>query len=366
MANDARLKLVFLGLSITSSWGNGHATTYRGLLTALARRGHEVTFLERDTPWYASKRDLHSHTGVRIELYDSLSDLRRLFSELVRGADMTVVGSYVPEGRDVGDWVADHADGRIAFYDIDTPITAAALETDACEYLGREQLSRYDLYFSFTGGPVLDRLIRLGARAAVPLYCAADASEYRPVDLRPEWDLGYLGTYAPDRQPALETCLLDVARQWPEGRFVVAGPLYPSHISWPANVTRLEHVPPGEHCAFYGRQRATLNLTRSDMRRLGYSPSVRLFEAAACGTAILTDDWEGLETFFTRGYEVMPVHSTETVLSMLRNRASDRLSQLGARARRRVLADHTADHRARSFEEAVRALSGQLRKAVNT
>jgi len=354
-----RLRFTFLGLSITSSWGNGHATTYRSLLSALARRGHAITFLERDAPWYAQHRDLRAMPGVHIALYDSLADLRDRFTSEIRAADVVVVGSYVPEALDVAAWVTTHAGGLVAFYDIDTPITLARLEAGAaCEYMSRELLDRFHLYLSFTGGPALTRLEALGARRARPLYCAVDPRSHHPVKQDPRWDLGYLGTYAHDRQPFLETLMLDVALRSKDRRFVVAGSLYPPEIEWPSNVERIEHLPPAEHSRFYSQQRFTLNLTRADMRRFGYSPSVRLFEAAACGAAIISDVWEGLSELFEPFQEVLPATSGRAVEAYLRDLPESTRLEIGARARRRVLASHTADHRASTLEGYVGELLG--------
>ena len=352
------LRFVFLGLSITSSWGNGHATTYRGLVNALVRRGHEVLFLERDVPWYASHRDLSGIAGARVELYESVADLQGRFARDIQLADVVIVGSFVPDGQAVGQWVRQAALGLVAFYDIDTPVTLAALEADRCAYLSRRQLPFYDLYLSFTGGPALRRLARLGARAVRPLYCAVDPAQHAPVTEETRWDLGYLGTYAPDRQPSLEALLIRVAERWPAGRFVVAGPLYPESVEWPANVTRIDHVAPGDHSRFYGGQRFALNLTRADMRRLGYSPSVRLFEAAACGAAILTDDWDGLDTFFEPGREILRVRSARDVERAILETPEAERAALGHAARARVLSAHTASHRAEALEEYASELLG--------
>lgn len=352
------LRFVFIGLSITSSWGNGHATTYRGLLSALARRGHTVTFLERDVPWYACHRDSTRFAGFTVCLYDSLAMLQRAFADHVRMADVVVVGSYVPDGQAVQRWVRATARGLVAFYDIDTPVTLAALEADRCEYLSRRQLAHCELYLSFTGGPALRRLERLGVRVVRPLYCSVDPAQHHPVSRAPLWDLGYLGTYCSDRQPALDALMLRLARRWPDAGFVVAGPLYPESVEWPPNVARMDHIAPGEHSEFYAAQRFTLNLTRADMRRLGYSPSVRLFEAAACGAAILTDDWAGLDEFFIPEDEVLRVRCTADVQWALRECSDGERTALGARARERVLACHTADHRAATLEQYVGELLG--------
>ena len=353
------LRFVVFGLSITSSWGNGHATTYRSVTRALAARGHSVLFIERDLPWYAENRDMPNPPYARTELYAGLADLHR-FSAEVEAADVVIVGSYTPDGIDVGRYVLQHATGITAFYDIDTPITLAALQDDRCEYVSRDQIARYSMYLSFTGGATLARLEReFGSPMARPLYCSVDPDLYRPSGQTIAWDLGYLGTYSRDRQRGLETRLLDAARAWPEGRFVVAGPQFPDDISWPANVERIVHLPPAIHANFYSSQRFTLNLTRSAMVRAGYSPSVRLFEAAACGTPIISDPWDGLSEFFKLGEEILISSSAADTLSYLRDLPREAAREIGARARARVLTSHTSDHRASELESYVTELRRQ-------
>jgi spore maturation protein CgeB len=234
------LDFVILGLSITSSWGNGHATTYRGLVRELAARGHRVTFLERDQPWYAENRDLPQPPGCHTELYGSLQELKDRYTATVQQATVVIVGSYVPEGVAVGEWVTRTARGLTAFYDIDTPVTLAKLARGDYEYLAPELIPRYQLYLSFTGGPALAQLERhYDAPRARSLYCAIDPEQYYPEPTAVQWDLGYLGTYSADRQPPLEKLMLEAARRWPAGRMVVAGPLYPKEILWPPNVSRI-------------------------------------------------------------------------------------------------------------------------------
>lgn len=343
------MRLVVLGLSLSSSWGNGHATTYRALLKAFAERGHHIAFLERDQPWYASHRDLPDPDFCHLQFYDEVDDLS-LFENLIADADAVIVGSYVPDGIDVGRLVQRIARGVTAFYDIDTPVTLANLSDGSCEYLSPELIPLYDLYLSFTGGPTLDLLMNdYGSPAARPLYCSVDESAYRPADVPRRYDLGYLGTYSPDRQPTLERLLIEPARRRPELRFAVAGPQYPADIDWPANVTRLEHVPPSEHAAFYGACRFTLNVTRADMIRAGHSPSVRIFEAAACGTPILSDIWAGIGEVLVPGREIGLVAGADEVLAWLDSDEARRRAVADA-ARRRVLAVHTAAHRAAELE----------------
>jgi spore maturation protein CgeB len=349
-----RLDIVILGLSITSSWGNGHATTFRALAKALHAEGHRVTFLERDVPWYAGNRDLPAPPYCRAILYSSLAELAEAHGPLVRNADLVVIGSFVPEGIAVARWARAEARGCLAFYDIDTPATLAALERDSCNYLDRALVPAFDVYLSFTGGPTLLRLEReLGARAARPLYCSVDPDNHGPaVDGgldHQRWDLGYMGTYSADRQPAVDMLLLEPARHLPDRRFVVAGALYPDGLDWPANVERIVHVAPGVHRQFYGAQRLTLNVTRADMVRAGHSPSVRIFEAAACGTPIVSDVWPGIESFLRPGEEILLARGAEDVLRCLTLLDPDELRRIGQRGRRRVLAEHTAAHRAREL-----------------
>lgn len=349
-----RLDIVIVGLAITSSWGNGHAVTYRGLVRELAEQGHRVTFLERDVPWYRDNRDMPDPPGCATVLYDDLDALKE-HTDSIAAADLVIVGSYVPDGVEVGDWVQDVARGVVAFYDIDTPVTLARLARGDELYLAARQIRDYDLYLSFTGGPTLDRLEReFGVPLAKALYCSADPKHYYPEHTELRWDLGYLGTYSDDRQPTVDAFLTRPARVLPEHRFVVAGPQYPEGIDWPDTVERIEHLPPAEHRAFYNAQRFTLNVTRADMRQAGWSPSIRLFEAAACGAPIISDAWPGLESLFIPGDEIVIARSVEHVIAALRDMPEAKRRAMGEAARRRVLARHTAAHRARELVEAWR------------
>ena len=346
------MKAVFLGLSATSSWGNGHATNYRGLVEALLRRGHDVRFLERDRPWYARARDF---AASWITLYDSLDELDAWAGD-VRDADLVLVGSYVPDGCDVAEWVLEHARGVTAFWDIDTPVTAAKLAAGDHEYLSPDLVPRFDLYLSFTGGPFLERL---GARRPTPFYCIADPGLYRPLDLPLRWDLGYLGTYSADRQPKVDELLLAPARALPEQAFAVAGPQYPEEIEWPPNVARFENLPPAEHPPFYRAQRFTLNVTRAAMVEAGWSPSVRLFEAAACAVPVISDPWDGLDSFFVPGREILIAEGAEDVERHLAL-GEDTRRAIGTRARERVLLDHTAERRAEELEAHVAKVAAEV------
>jgi spore maturation protein CgeB len=359
------LRIVILGLSITSSWGNGHATTYRALVRELERRGHDLLFLERDQPWYAQNRDLPRPPYGRTALYGSLDELRDSHASAVREADLVMVGSFVPDGVVVGDWVQREAGGIKAFYDIDTPVTLARLARGEHDYLEPSQIPGYDLYLSFTGGPTPARLERdYGSPRARVLYCSVDPQLYYPQPQPLAWDLGYMGTYSDDRQRSVDELLLQPASQCPDGRFIVAGPQYPANIAWPSNVEYQAHLPPAQHRDFYNRQRFTLNITRADMIQAGWSPSVRLFEAAACGTPIISDRWAGLETLLTPGREILLARRGEDVLDVLRDFGEDERLELAARARARILAEHTAAHRAERLEGYALELLGHTEAAT--
>jgi spore maturation protein CgeB len=353
------LSIVILGLSITSSWGNGHATTYRALVRALSERGHDILFLERDQLWYAANRDMPRPPFCRAHLYQTLEELEWEWGDAIRGADLVIVGSYVPDGQDVGRLATRLAGGVTAFYDIDTPITLSGLAAGSCAYLSAATVRDFDLYLSFTGGPALDLLeSRYGAQRARPLYCAVDPDLYRPELAEPLWDLGYLGTYSTDRQPVLDALLIEPARRRPESRFVVAGPQYPADLAWPENVGRIDHLAPDRHRWFYARQRFTLNVTRADMVRMGYSPSVRLFEAAACGVPIISDWWEGLDTVFRPDSEILIARTADDVLRCLTGIDARARQRIAEAARERVLSEHTAAHRAAALEGYWREVSG--------
>jgi nucleoside-diphosphate-sugar epimerase/spore maturation protein CgeB len=345
------MKLVVLGLSLSSSWGNGHATTYRALLNAFARRGHDILFLERDVPWYRDNRDIADPDYCRLEFYGSLEELRH-WSDEIRSADAVILGSYVPEGVKVGLLVQRLARGTTAFYDIDTPVTLAKLQRRDFEYLSPDIIPGYDLYLSFTGGRTLRRIERdYGAPMARSLYCSVDPDAYPEVDAPKRWDLTYLGTYSDDRQPKLEKLLIEPARRLPHLKFCVAGPQYPRDIEWPSNVERIEHLPPAEHPQFYAASRYALNVTRGDMIAAGWSPSVRLFEAASCATPVISDRWDGIDSMFEPEREIMLADSTDDVVELLSS--DDDTAAIGRAARGRILDGHTAAHRAAELERHV-------------
>lgn len=353
--------IVILGLSITSSWGNGHATTWRSLVRGLASLGYSILFLERDVPWYASNRDDAQPSGAITVLYQSFEELLSRFDGAVSSASLVIVGSYVPDGIRIGRWVTSVAKGSTAFYDIDTPVTLASLRAGSAEYISPELIREYDAYFSFSGGPVLQTLEKTyGSPMARALFCSVDDELYRPQALPVSWDLGYLGTYSSDRQSYLETLLIEPAFKSPENRYVVAGPQYPADIGWPQNIELITHLPPACHPGFYCSQRFTLNITREAMRQAGYSPSVRLFEAAACGVPVISDWWDGLDTIFAIGSELLVAQNADDVLRYLHDTPESVRGGISSAARRRVLQEHTSAARAAQLESYWREMNDHV------
>jgi spore maturation protein CgeB len=340
------MKIVVYGLSVTSSWGNGHATTYRSLLRALERRGHEIIFVEKDVEWYSNHRDMPAPEFCAVVLYEDWCVEETRLAGLAKDADAVVVGSYFPDAIAATQALLAAVKAPVMFYDIDTPVTLAGLRSGGgMAYLSAESIPNYAAYLSFTSGPALRELEQVyGAKRAVGFFCSVDPELYKRTSVREEFrcDLSYLGTYAPDRQAKLMGLLNGAAERMPLGEFLVAGPQYPAGERWAANVRRLDHVGPADHPAFYSSSRFTLNLTRADMVAAGYSPSVRLFEASACGACILSDEWAGLDEFLTPGEEILLPRDAQEVAAILNGLSDEERCRIGARARERILAEHRA------------------------
>ena len=349
------MKIVIFGLTVSSSWGNGHATLWRGLIRALTRRGHTVTFFERDLPFYSSTRDLtHLPGPSRLRLYTTFEEVESEARRACDTADLALSTSFCPDGRAASSLLLESNAATKAFYDLDTPVTLSQLSTgDTVPYLPDVGLGAFDLVLSYTGGRALAELqTRLGARRVSPLYGWVDPEAHRPVPPvdRFRCDLSYLGTYAADRQPALETLFVDPARQLSHRRFVIGGAQYPDTFPWVPNLYFVQHMPPAEHPAFFCSSRLTLNVTRQAMADYGFCPSGRLFEAASCGTPIITDTWEGLDSFFTPGTEILPARTTTDVLDAL-SLTDVELKRIAEAARARTLHKHTAEARAQQLED---------------
>ena len=347
------MKLAIFGLSISSSWGNGHATLWRGMCRALAARGHEVHFFEKDVPYYAEHRDLISIAKAHLHLYPSWDEIRPLAESHLRDADIGMVTSYCPDALAATDLVLSSAK-LSCFYDLDTPVTLNKLRAgEPVEYLSPRGLRDYDLVLSYTGGPALPELrSRLGAQRTVPLYGSVDPEHHHPAPPREHFlaDVCYLGTYAEERQQALEALFIEPARRIPECKFMVGGAMYPETFPWTENIFFVQHVPPAEHPAFFCSSKLTLNVTRAPMAQMGYCPSGRLFEAAACGVPILSDYWEGLDEFFEPRSEILVARNADDTIEAMRLPEQERL-QIAQRARERALDCHTSGRRAIQLEE---------------
>lgn len=351
------MKLVIFGLTLSSSWGNGHATLWRGLCKWLVRQGHKVTFFERDVPYYARHRDLTNPEGYILRLYSDWNEVRSEAIHILRDADAAIVTSYCPDAQEASNLVLSSAAVRV-FYDLDTAVTLEKLRLDGhVDYIPQQGLSGFDLVLSYVGGRALDDLKRsLGARKVAPLYGSVDPELHQPVPKSDRYnsDLSYLGTYAADRQRTLEELFLKPAHRLSQKKFLLGGAQYPEDFPWSENVWFVRHVPPHEHPAFYSSSRTTLNVTRAAMANVGYCPSGRLFEAAACETPIVSDSWEGIDQFFAPGREVLIAESQEDVVDAL-SLSERELRRVGKAARERVLSSHTAEHRTRELITAVEA-----------
>jgi spore maturation protein CgeB len=342
------LKITLFGLSLSSSWGNGHATPYRAIVRALHRLGHRVTFYEREVPYYAQHRDFTQWAYCDLKLYSSWDAIRREALAEAASSDVVMTASYVPEGARVADELLSLNGPLRVYYDLDTPVTLQQLKLGDLDYLRARQLGEFDLVLSWTGGSALSTLVRdYGVKHVRPLYGCVDPDVYRRVAPRPglRCELSYMGTYAADRQSKLEEMFLEPVRQRPAWTFLLAGPMYPGEWQWPRNVRRVEHVAPADHAAMYSSSRLTLNLTRETMAASGYCPSGRFFEAAACGTPIVTDWFLGLDSFFEPGTELLVAQDAQEVLRGL-DRSDGELLGMARRARERTLEEHTGYQRA--------------------
>lgn len=360
------MHIVIFGLTISSSWGNGHATLWRSLVKAMLRRGHTVTFYEKSVPYYTQERDLEElPRGGKLRLYDDLNEITREVERDLDSADLALSTSYCPDGQRAAELILGSRAGIRAFYDLDTPVTLDALQQGATvEYLPPNGLGDFDLVLSYTGGRALAELkSRLGAHSAVPLYGSVDPDAHRPAEPREEFRaaVSYLGTYAADRQATLERLFLGAARQRPQETFLIGGAQYPESFPWLANVSFVSHIPPPMHREFFSSCRMTLNVTRAAMARYGYCPSGRLFEAAACGAPLLSDGWEGLEAFFQPGLELLRVETADDVIAAM-DRSDDELQKMAKLARERTLDEHTGDCRVIELE----SICESIRQVVTT
>lgn len=362
------MKLVIFGLSISSSWGNGHATVWRSLLKAMSERGHSALFYEKNVPYYANSRDgWQCPPGVRLRLYDSLDEVSAEATREMADADLALWTSYCPRGTQAAQLILDSSAAIKAFYDLDTPVTLSALRSGTpVDYLPPEGLGAVDLVLSYTGGRALTELqSRLGARRVAALYGTFDPGTHHPVtpDANFRGTLSYLGTYAADRQPGVRELFVIPAMRLKQERFMLAGAQYPANFPWQGNIFFVQHLPPSDHSRFLCSSRATLNVTRASMAEYGYCPSGRLFEAAGCGVPVLSDWWEGLDSFFTPRTEILRVQCAEDVIHAL-SLSDAELRSVAEAARERLFSSHTAAQRVAGLEAACEKVVAERRNAA--
>jgi spore maturation protein CgeB len=363
-----RMRLAVFGLTVSSSWGNGHATLWRGLWRALAEAGHEIVFFERDVPYYADHRDVTSLAGGELVLYPDWPAVLDRARREVAAADVVMVTSYCPDGVAATQLIADSDTAAVkVFYDMDTPVTLECLrEGRPVAYLGERGLRDFDLVLSYTGGDALRELQQvLGAPRVATLYGHVDPQVHKPVGATAAYacDLSYLGTYAADRQPAVDAFFLEPARRLPARSFLLAGAQYPQDFPWTANIRFAQHLPPSEHPAFFASSRFTLSVTRAAMARNGWCPSGRLFEAAACGTPVISDWFDGLDDFFTPGEEILIARHTADVVDAL-ELDDAQVRRIARAAQERVLDEHTSAHRWRELEALLDGIAARTAPAV--
>jgi spore maturation protein CgeB len=345
------MKITFFGLTLSSSWGNGHATPLRAIVRALGRLGHQVTFFEKDVPYYSQHRDLPEPDFCRLRLYDDWANIRFEALAEATSSDVVVTTSFLPDGAAILNELLHLNRPLRVYYDLDTPVTLSRWQrSEAVEYVTPEQLAAFDLVLSFTGGRALEELKRYGVKQSAAIYgCVDPDMHFRTApDERFASEFSYMGTYSADRQHKLDTLFFDAARQLADRKFLVVGSLFPDGLDWPQNVWYQPHLAPSEHPAFYSSSQATLNITRGEMAAFGHCPSGRLFEAAACCTSVITDHFTGLEEFFDIDNEVFIAQQTSDVVFALGLPDAD-LQRIASAARERTLDEHTGMVRARQM-----------------
>jgi spore maturation protein CgeB len=348
-------RIVVLGHALSQLSGNAHADAYRTLLAALAGRGHDILFLERNDVVAEARRDAIG--WCNLQFYDSVAGLD-VWRPRLADADLVMLDPDVPEGIAVARLAFAARGGMTALFDIDTPRTLARLAAGGDENFAPDLVPQFDLYLASTGGAVpraLEKTWR--ASAARALFPSADPTPRADKDddgaeSAPRWDLGYLGDFAPESQPLLERLLIEPARRMPARRFVVAGAGWPTETRWPANVDVIAQPAAPDRAAFDARLRWSLVLARPDHAAAGWTPGARLFEAAAHGVAIISDPWRGLAPLFTPGTDIVVAASADDVIRAI-GRADGFRAAIARAGRARVRIAHTPAHRAAQLQSYV-------------
>jgi spore maturation protein CgeB len=360
------MRIAFFGSSLVSSYWNGAATYYRGILKALAALGHGITFYEPDAFERQQHRDMADPQWARVVVYEATTGgWTAALTAAARSCDLLVkasgVGVFDAELEiAVPDIRPAHA--ATVYWDVDAPATLEAVDADPNHHL-RRVIPRYDMVLTYGGGaPVVAGYERLGARSCVPIYNALDPATHFtvPVQQRFACDLGFLGNRLPDREARVEEFFLKAARLLPDRDFLLGGAGWDGK-PMPANVRHLGHVGTGDHNAFFCSGRATLNINRDSMARFGFSPPTRVFEAAGAAACLITDAWVGIEQFLEPGREVLVARDGEMVADLLAHLSPAKARRIGAAAQARILAHHTYMHRARQVDDLLgaRTLTGE-------
>ena len=351
-----KLKIAMLGSSLVSSYWNGAATYYRGIVRALAARGHQVTFLEPDAFERQSHRDMADPDWAEVVVYEATE--AGVEGALAQAAQADVV--VKASGVGVFDaWLEreileiPHRDQRtVIFWDVDAPATLERVQNDTGDPF-RAAIPRYDFIFTYGGGaPVIDAYTALGAAECIPIYNALDPDTHHPAPPDPRFEglLGFLANRMPDREARVHEFFFKAASQMPGETFVLGGSGWHEQCPDLPNVRYLGHVGTGDHNAFNGTPRAVLNVSRESMARFGYSPATRVFEAAGAGACLITDAWKGIDLFLEPEREVLVAENGDEVVQHLKGLTTERAQEIGQAARRRILAEHTYRHRAAQVE----------------
>ncbi|MGE0080525.1 MAG: glycosyltransferase [Thiohalomonadaceae bacterium] len=362
------LAIAFFGSSLVSAYWNGAATYYRGIIRALAARGHRVTFYEPDAYDRQRHRDMADPPWARVVVYPASEDGVHRALEQAAAADVVVKASGVGVFDDLLERAVPDAarPGALrVFWDVDAPATLARMRADVHDPL-RRLIPAYDMVLTYGGGrPVVDAYMQLGARHCEPVYNALDPDTHHPVgpNARFAGSLGFLGNRLPDREARVEEFFLRAAAQRPAAAFLLGG------AGWddkplPANVRYLGHVYTHEHNAFNCTPTAVLNISRDSMAANGWSPATRVFEAAGAGACLLTDRWEGIGDFLEPNGEVLVAEDGDQVVWWLDRLSTERARRIGERARRRVLREHTYAHRAIQLEALLAGAAPGLRRGA--
>jgi len=362
------VRIAFYGSSLLSSWWNGAATYYRGLLRDLAARGHQITFYEPDAYERQQHRDMEPPEWARSVVYPASAEgLREVLSQ-ARGADVVVKASGVGVFDDeLIAGIVEHSrdDALRIFWDVDAAATLDEMRGDE-DHAVRRALPHLDMVLTYGGGPpVIEAYEGFGARRCVPVYNALDPSTHHPVEPDPRFaaDLAFLGNRLPDREARVEEFFLSAAEALPDSSFLIGGNGWESK-GMPANVRHLGHVFTTEHNAFNCTPLAVLNVARDSMANIGFSPATRVFEAAGAAACLITDAWEGIEQFLEPGKEVLVARDGQDVAEHVRSLTPQRASEIGAAALKRVLAHDTYAHRGKQVDELLRETLGQERSAA--